>query len=358
MTELNSSEAESLKDNYLTLSNRHHTFPLLLAILIGIYLCYIIALPFLSVLTWALTLAVIFTPLQRWLEIKLKRPNFATLISILLIGSIIIVPTLLIGEQLLTKVVKGSQLIEIKLNSGEWQRTFETQPKIAPIVSKIEQYINVPDAIKSINSKLGKAAGGILKSSIFQVVKFVLIFYILFFFLRDRKLVMQSITSISPLEQNEMQKLFKRLGDTIHATVYGTFTMAALQGTLGGLMFWWLYLPAPLLWGVVMSFLAIVPMLGASLIWVPAALFLAAEGNYINATILTFWGIFVVSTIDNLLRPIFVGNRLKLHTVLIFISVIGGLIKFGSAGLILGPVTLTVTVFLLEIWFKGNSYKN
>lgn len=125
----------------------------------------------------------------------------------------------------------------------------------------------------------------------------------------------------------------------------------------GGLMFWWLDLPAPFLWGVVMSFLAIVPMLGASLIWVPAAIFLAMEGNWLNALILTLWGMLVVGTIDNFLRPIFLGNRLKLHTILIFISVIGGLLKFGTAGLILGPVTLAITVALLEIWFERNSTK-
>ena len=83
--------------------------------------------------------------------------------------------------------------------------------------------------------------------------------------------------------------------------------------------------------------------------------FLALEGNLGSALILTIWGVLVVGTIDNLLRPIFVGNRLKLHTILIFISVIGGLFQFGPAGLILGPVTLAVTIALLEIWFKRNA---
>ncbi len=357
MTKSERSKSDTANDSDWISPNHMHSLVLILAILVGIYLCYKIALPFLPVLAWALTLAVMFTPLQRWLESKLKRPNFAAFISIVLIGSIVIIPTLLIGEQLLTQVVKGSQLIDTKLNSGEWRRTFEAQPRLAPIVNKIEQYINVPDAIKTFNSKLGNAAGGFLKSSIFQIIGFVLVFYMLFFFLRDRQWAMQSISSVSPLPQSEMNILFKRVADTIHATVYGTFAMAAVQGTLGGFMFWWLDLPAPFLWGVVMSFLAIVPMLGASLIWVPAALFLALEGNWINALILTFWGMLVVGTIDNLLRPIFVGNRLRLHTILIFISVIGGLLQFGAAGLIIGPVTLAVTVALLEIWFKRNSTK-
>ena len=355
MSELETKQPEASAEQDWGSRNHVQTLVLMLATILGVYLCYQLALPFLSVLVWALTLAVMFTPLQRWLESKLKHPNLAALTSILLIGSIVITPTLLIGEQLLTQVVKGSQLVETKLNSGEWRRMFEAQPQLAPIVTKIEQYINFPDTIKTLNTKLGDAAGAIVKGSIFQLIGLILVFYMLFFLLRDRHWALKSITSLSPLTKAEMEKLFNQVGDTIHAIVYGTFAIAAVQGTLGGLMFWWLDLPAPFLWGLMMSFLAIVPMLGASIIWAPAALFLALEGNWNSAIILSIWGMLVVGTIDNLLRPAFVGNRLKLHTILIFISVIGGLIQFGPAGIILGPVTLAVTIALLEIWFKRNS---
>ena len=147
-----------------------------------------------------------------------------------------------------------------------------------------------------------------------------------------------------------MSHLFRRVGDAIYATVYGTLAVAGVQGLLGGCMFWWLGLPAPLFWGLVMALLAVVPVLGAFIVWIPAAVFLALEGNWGKALILAVWGTIVVGTMDNLLYPILVGNRLKLHTVLAFISVVGGLILFGPAGLILGPVTLTITIVLLESW--------
>ena len=115
-------------------------------------------------------------------------------------------------------------------------------------------------------------------------------------------------------------------------------------------MFWWLGLPAALLWGVVMALLAVVPVLGAFVVWIPAALFLALEGSWGRAVILIVWGAVVVGGIDNLLYPMLVGNRLKMHTVLAFISLVGGLMLFGPSGLILGPVALTITTVLLEIW--------
>ena len=234
MNKLVHSQSDLANDNDWMSPNNIHTLVLILSILVGIYLCYKISLPFLPVLAWALTLAVMFTPLQCWLESKLKNPSFSSLISIILIGSIVIIPTLLIGDQLITQVVKGSQLIETKLNSGEWRRAFEAQPYLAIMVNKIEQYVNVPDTIKTFTSKLSNGAGGFLKSSIIQIIGFVLVFYMLFFFLRDRKWALQSINSLSTLTQSEMNILFRRVGDTIHATVYGTFAMAAVQGTLGG----------------------------------------------------------------------------------------------------------------------------
>lgn len=144
----------------------------------------------------------------------------------------------------------------------------------------------------------------------------------------------------------------------MHATIDGTLAVAAVQGTLGGLMFWQLGLPSPLLWGIVIGALAVVPVLGAFVVWIPAAIFLALEGGWGKALVLIGWGGVVVGGIDNLLYPILVGNRLKMHTVLAFISVVGGLIVFGPSGLILGPVAVTITMWLLEIWRSRNADAN
>lgn len=183
-----------------------------------------------------------------------------------------------------------------------------------------------------------------------QAIGVLLTFYLLFYFLRDQRAVLLSLRSLSPLSEAEMDRLFSRVSDTVHATIYGTLAVAAVQGTLGGLMFWWLGLPAPLLWGLVMGVLAVVPVLGAFIVWIPAALFLALDGSWGKALMLAVWGGVVVGGIDNVMYPILVGHRLRLHTIPAFIAIVGGLVVFGPSGLILGPVTLTVTVLLLEIW--------
>jgi predicted PurR-regulated permease PerM len=330
------------------------TLVLMAATALGIFLCYRLTVPFLSSLAWALGLAILFAPFQRWLEAKLKNPRLAAIVSVLVIGLIVVVPMTLVVQRLVVEAAKGAELIETKVASGEWKRVLTAQPRLATIVDGLNRQIDLPGTVKSFSAWLIARAGSIVTGSVFQALDFLLTFYLLFFFLRDRRATLRTLKRFSPLQGPEMDLMYRRVSDTIHATIYGTLAVSAVQGLLGGLMFWWLGLPAPLLWGLVMALLALVPVLGAFVVWMPAALFLLLEGSWGQALILTMWGVIVVGTIDNLLRPILVGNRLKIHTLLAFMSVVGGLIQFGPAGLILGPAVLAFTTVLLEIWSGRN----
>lgn len=326
------------------------TFVLFIFTCVAICICFLIAMPFLPALVWALALAVLFTPLQIWLETKIKHANMATVACVLVISSIVIVPALFVGQQLAMQAVSGARLIETKVESGDWRRLLNAQPTLAPMIEKIEQQINLPETVKSFSIWVSNSAGTVIKSSIYQIIGFVITIYCLFFFLRDREKIKLALYNLLPLATNEIADLVKHIDDTIHATVYGVLAVALVQGTLGGLIFWWLGLPAPLLWGVMMSLLAVIPLLGASIIWLPAAMYLALEGQWQQSIILVLWGMLVISTIDNLLRPFLIGNRLKLHTLLAFMSVVGGMVLFGVSGLILGPIVLAITLFLMSIW--------
>ena len=149
--------------------------------------------------------------------------------------------------------------------------------------------------------------------------------------------------------------MISSITNTIFASGYGTAAVAILQGGLGGAMFWWLDLPAPLFWGVLMGLLGIVPFLGAFVIWAPAAIVLSLNGDAPSAILLTLWGTLIVGLVDNVLYPILVGQRLMLHTVPSFIAVVGGLLVFGTSGIILGPILVAGAQTLLEIWRRRNA---
>ncbi len=333
--------------------NHVHTLLLMAVTVIGIYFSYRLAAPFLPALTWSLALAILFAPLHRWLESKVKSPNLAATICVLLVVVIVIVPATFVADRIIGEAVSGAETIQTMIESGEWRRILEAYPLIAPAGDWIAQQLDLTGMVNTATSWLTSMGASFVQGSVLQLIGIVLTFYLLFYFLRDRALARKSLRSLSPLSEADMTRLFNDVSDTVHATLYGTLVVAIVQGTLGGLMFWWLGLAAPLLWGMVMGLLAVIPVLGAFVIWIPAAIFLVLEGSGEKALLLMLWGAIVVGGIDNLLYPMLVGRRLKMHTALAFISLVGGLIVFGPAGLILGPVIFTVTRLLLEIWRRN-----
>jgi predicted PurR-regulated permease PerM len=332
-----------------------HTLLLIAVTIAGIYFCYLLAAPFFPAFAWALALAVMFAPLYRWLESKVKHPNLAAMICVLVGALIVVLPAIFVAEQMIEEASRGAATIKKMVDTGEWRRSFDAHPLISPVVSWIDRQFDLPDMVNTAASWLTGTAASFVNSSVLYLIGVVLTFYIFFYFLRDRSVLLESLRSLSPLSEEDMNRMFDGVKDTVHATVYGTFAVAVVQGTLGGLMFWWLDLPAPLLWGMVMAMLAVVPVLGAFIIWIPAAIFLFLQGSEGKALVLTLWGSIVVGGIDNLLYPILVGTQLKMHTVLAFVSLVGGLIVFGVSGLILGPVIFTVTKVLLETWSRQNT---
>lgn len=329
--------------------SRWRAYILVSITLAGLLICFLLAAPFLPALTWSIALAILFAPAHRLLADKVKGPNLAASISVFCIGLIIVVPAALLGGRLIAEAAKGANTMKEKVASGEWRRAMEDQGALRPIVEWIDQ-INLPDIIGTVASWLATASASLLRGGLLQLITVLLTFYLLFFFLRDRKAVLDWLREISPLSEEEMNRLMMRIADTVMATLYGTVAVATLQGVLGGFIFWFLGLPTPLLWGVVMGILAIVPVFGTFVIWFPAAIFLALDGSWEKALILTAWGAIVIGCVDNLLYPMLVGNRLKLHTIPAFMSVVGGVILFGAPGILLGPLAVTVTVFLLELW--------
>ena len=324
-------------------------FGVLLVTAIGLYVCYRLALPFLSALTWALVLAVVLYPAHRRVEGRLGNPNLAALISVSVAAVVVGLPLVLVAEQLIREVVNGASYLKEVIRSWDTNGFLSDYPTLSAFALWIKDQIDPAGSVGAFIEWLTAQSTLLLRVSINQVVMLGLTFYILFYFLRDRQVALRALESLSPLRPQETASVLCRFVETVHATLVGTVFVAAVQGTLGGLMFWWLGLSTPVLWGLIMGLLAIVPVLGAFVIWVPAAVYLALEGAWASAAILTVWGGVIVAGIDNLLYPILVGNRLRLHTVVVFIGSVGGIILFGTSGLVLGPAVIAVTISLIDI---------
>jgi len=320
------------------------------ATIAGLIVCALLLAPFLGALTWALALALLFAPLQARIEAKLKNRNVAALVTVLIVAIAVALPMAFVLERLIEEAAAGADSIRARFSSGAVERIIELHPIVAPVGQWIEQQIGLPTIFGGLATWLSDTGASFARGSVAQAIEVIVTFYLLFYLLRDRQRAAHLLRDWSPLTVAETERLLSRVSDTVRATVYGTLAVAVIQGTLGGLMFWLLGLPTPLFWGVVMSLLSVVPVLGAFVIWIPAAILLALDGSFGKAIVLAAWGAFVVGGIDNLLRPMLVGNRLELHTVFLFVSLVGGVVVFGAPGLILGPLAVSVTILLIEIW--------
>ena len=337
---------------------RDHALVVVLVVVTAVllFLCWQLVRPFLGAIAWALALAVVGDRLHRFLAQRIEKRTIAAGLAVLLIAIVIVAPAVLVGHSIVREAVSGAQGIQAALASGSWREQLAASPQLGPAVAGLEQHLNLGGQMQAIGAELGRRAAQVVAGSAWGVVELLLTLFVLFFFFRDRRQALASLRSLVPLSERETDEVFTRVENTIHATIFGTLVVAAVQGTLGGLMFWWLGLPAPILWGVVMGLLAIVPVLGAFVIWIPAAIFLAASGQPGKAIILTAWGGIVIALVDNLLYPVLVGKRLRLHTLPVFFAIVGGLAVFGAAGLIIGPLILALTDAVLEIWRRRTAH--
>lgn len=352
MNDQSSAENSSGRPHQWLGHDRVLALALIAATLLCFYLCYLLIEPFLPALAWALALAVVASPVHTWISARIGQQGIAAAISVLLVGLLIALPSFFVAQRLIVEGVGGVQLLQTELRTQQLRKSIESSPQLGPVLAWAGKQFDIPELLQRASNALGGIVTSLVSGSIWTVVAMMITFFVLFFFFRDRSKALGTLRSLVPLSRDECTELFTRVDDTIHATVYGTLTVSFIQGLLGGLMFWWLGLPAPVLWGAVMGLLGIVPVLGAFVIWVPAAIILVMQGEVTKAIILTAWGTVVVGLVDNLLYPILVGKRLRLHTLPVFFSILGGLAAFGAAGLIIGPVVLSVTDALVHIWRK------
>ncbi len=318
-------------------------------VLFGFFLCYLMAVPFVPAIVWSTTLAVLFAPLDTWVKTIVRSRNLSAGLSVFIVAVVVVVPILLVAGQLLNEVAGGAAKIDAVINAETWTRLARENPSAVPIAGRISSWIDLQMLAQNATSYLTSWSGDLVRGSINSLATMLVTFYFLFYMLRDRSMALSAVQEFLPISVSEFALLKSRMVDTVFASIYGTAIVAALQGILGGFMFWWLDLPSPFFWAVLMGALAIVPFLGAFVIWVPVAIFLALSGDINSAVILTLWGTIIIGLVDNIIYPMLVGNRLNLHSVPSFVAILGGLLLFGTAGIVLGPIIFVTAPILFGI---------
>lgn len=327
-------------------------------LLVGVSLAFgWVLLPFYGAVFWGAVLAILFAPLHARLTHVLPRQrNLAALISLLSILLLVLLPLALITAML----VQEASLVVQLMQSGEFS--------ISRYLQQI--YEVLPEWVRTLLHRFGLGSSGLLQDrvttgltkgsqffatqalSIGQdtfnlLVSFFIMLYLLFFFLRDGQHLVRRLREAVPLEADVKRSLATKFATVIRATVKGNIVVAMVQGALGGFIFWALDIHAPVLWGVLMAFLSLLPAVGAAVVWLPVALYLLGVGQWVQGSVLMAFGVLVIGLVDNLLRPILVGKDTKMPDYVVLLSTLGGIAIFGLNGFVIGPV---IAAMFIAAW--------
>lgn len=334
--------------------SRGKLFVLAAATIVAVYLCFRLVLPFFPAIVMAATIAVVTQRFSRWVERRVSSRTKKAAICTALVAVAILLPAGFLGYMVAQQVNSAIQQKE-QINDAitGW---LEQHPRLDRQWRRVSREFEPSKEIPQLIDRLQPGAVAAASAPVYVVVQTALALFILFYLYRDEDHALHSVRDMLPLNEREATRLMRRVEDTIQATVYGVLMVAAIQGAMGGVMLAILGLPGAVLWGIVMGILAIIPYLGTFVIWGPIAAFLAFQGEWGKAIVLAVYGMLAIGLIDNLLYPMLVGQRLRQHTVIAFIAILGGVSLFGATGLILGPVLVAVTYFLFETWCERTEH--
>lgn len=316
-----------------------------------------ILLPFYGAILWAVVIAMLFIPLYRRLLPRVgRRHNLAAALVMLLVLLVGVLPVAVVTAAL----GREASLVYQRIGTGEWnpgrylRGLFDALP---PSVNTWLQRAGVPDfddlqrqvtaALAQGSQFIASQALGIGADTFGLVASLGVALYLAFFLIRDGDVLAGHARTALPVPPQFKQELIAKFMAVVRATVKGSLLIAGIQGLLGGVAFWALGVNGALLWAVVMAFLSLVPMVGASLVWLPVAVYLFISGQPWQGLALVAYGVLVIGLADNLLRPMLVGKDAGLPDYVVMITTLGGMAVFGVNGFIIGP---TIAAMFIAVW--------
>lgn len=327
-----------------------------LASLLMVSLAFVFLLkPFFGPIFWAVAITLIFHPVRERLIRRLgDRPNIVALLTLLLCMVIVVIPVIVLVSSLVAEgLAMYERIQEGEIRPGEYlDQINQSFPAVEAFLAQFNLDFNeirdrLASGVAGASQYLAKQALGLGQNTFQFFLHLALMVYLAFFLLRDGNRLVELLIQALPLGDDRERLLFAKFAEVTRATVKGNLLIAIIQGALGGLIFWFLGITGALLWGVVMAVFSLLPAVGAAVVWVPAAIYLAAIGDYGSATILTAFGAIVIGLADNILRPILVGRDTKLPDYVVLLSTLGGLVAFGINGFVMGPL---VAALFMAFW--------
>ncbi len=315
--------------------------------------------PFLSVIVLGAVITGVFSPVYKFLNTKLNS-TLSSLLTCILIFFVLFIPILffvgILANEAYDLYVTARDAVQ-SMQIRDLMEQSQLIDKANEVLANFNLEITAAQ-ITNFLSEIGRVVGLFLYQQLSSITANVLSFIINFFFmlliifylLIDSKRLASFIVSISPLPDDQDQKLLRKFKDMSGAILIGNGLGGLIQGIIGGVVFWIFGMKSPFLWGVVMGLLAFLPIVGIGAVFIPAAIYLFLAGRIGAGIFFIVFYLLLSGGIEYFFKPKLVGQRVQMHTLLVFLSIIGGLKLFGILGIIYGPLVVTAFLTLADIY--------
>jgi len=316
------------------------------------YLTYLVFDPFLAALAWATVLVVIAYPAYEWLASK-HGATMAAVVSTAAVTLIIIVPTLLVMGAFVRQGVGAVKEVQLEVSGGHlawvnnlWIQIQHRFPEATPgdLATTLQRYA------EQAAGYLAGRLGAVLRHTALFLFHLSVTLLAMFYLFRDGDSIVRRLRELLPFEESHRERMIREARDLIFASVTSTMVAAAVHGIIGGLAFALTGIHAPVFWGVMMGFFSLVPVVGSSLIWAPAAISLMIDGHIGRGILLMAICGLLVALVDNVVRPWLISGRAEMGGLIVFISVLGGISVFGMLGIVLGPIVVATAASMLDLY--------
>lgn len=325
---------------------------------VALWLCYDMVAPFLRPLFAAVFTAIALYPAHVWVRRRLGGESFPALITTLLALLGVVLPAIFFAQIAIAQGISVYNSVSAFIKQGGLNQILERAQSLplarfgleAPTPEKLTELL------QNHGQKIGmfgiSAAGSILNNLIGFLVFLFLTLFFLFFCLRDGERTYRRLRVLLPLTLEQCDRLSNTVHNTMAANVYGILAVGVAQGGLTGLAFLVFGVPHGVFWGVVAGILSVLPVVGATAVWLPGGIWLIVSGSVWKGIILLAFGFLVIANADNVIRPLVIQGKVQMGTLAVLISLLGGVAAFGIIGLFAGPIILTLTGELLKILFE------
>ena len=323
--------------------------------LVGLVLAGWVLLPFLRTILLALVLAYAFNPVYRRIQKIVRLRGLASITTIIFIVLCLVIPAIFVTNAVVREATAAySNIMSV---SDEFGLDFDAPAEF--LNEKIGVNLDLESTLRLGVDYLTRTARDFVTTVPEKILNFFILLFLLYYMFKEHKGIKKYIVKLLPFPKQEKQRILVQFNDVVYGVIYGQMVTAVIQGAIAGIGYWLFGMNIPILWAIITMIMALVPLVGTAIVWVPVSIYLfivgLSTGTWWQGIGLLIYGVLIISSVDNFIRPVLISGKSRIHPALVLLGALGGIGVFGVIGIIIGPLVIAMFMQLLTAYQQKHS---